>query len=205
MLADSELMRVADAAFERRVVAGHALVDAAPAVASAALGMARRFAVGGRLIVFGSGAASTDAQHVVVEFLHPVLVGKRALPAIGLTSDVATLTDITAREGWHEMFARQLRQFAAPFDIAFGIVGECSHLSAVQHALDAARRRRLLTVVLRGGDARDIPIAADHTLTAAAPDALLAKELQVTLYHTLWELVHVFLDQPTVVAATTPA
>src|SRR5215475_7468664 len=47
--------------------------------------MARRFLAGGRLIAFGRGASATDAQHVSVEFVHPVIVGKRALPALDLS------------------------------------------------------------------------------------------------------------------------
>ena len=50
--------------------------------------MAERFARGGRLIAFGrSPAARSDARHVAVEFVHPVIVGKRALPAIGLAGE----------------------------------------------------------------------------------------------------------------------
>jgi D-sedoheptulose 7-phosphate isomerase len=37
--------------------------------------MAQRFLRGGRLIAFGRGASATDAQHVSVEFVHPVFVG----------------------------------------------------------------------------------------------------------------------------------
>jgi len=37
-------------------------------------------------VVFGSGGAATDAQHIAVEFVHPVIVGKRALPAFSLTT-----------------------------------------------------------------------------------------------------------------------
>jgi D-sedoheptulose 7-phosphate isomerase len=49
--------------------------------------MAERFGRGGRLVALGaSPAARSDARHVAVEFVHPVIVGKRALPAIGLTS-----------------------------------------------------------------------------------------------------------------------
>ena len=47
--------------------------------------MAERFARGGRLVALGSSpAARSDARHVAVEFVHPVIVGKRALPAIGI-------------------------------------------------------------------------------------------------------------------------
>ena len=50
--------------------------------------MAERFARGGRLIAFGrTPAARSDARHVAVEFVHPVIVGKRALPALGLAGE----------------------------------------------------------------------------------------------------------------------
>jgi D-sedoheptulose 7-phosphate isomerase len=62
--------------------------------------MAERFARGGRLLATGD---VSDARHVAVEFVHPVIVGKRALPALAVT-------------------ARQLELLAEPDDmvIAFG-------------------------------------------------------------------------------------
>ena len=53
--------------------------------------MAERFAAGGRLLAVGrTPAARSDARHVAVEFVHPVIVGKRALPALGLVGDGAS-------------------------------------------------------------------------------------------------------------------
>jgi D-sedoheptulose 7-phosphate isomerase len=50
--------------------------------------MAERFASGGRLVALGpTPVARSDARHVAVEFVHPVIVGKRALPAIALTAE----------------------------------------------------------------------------------------------------------------------
>ena len=49
--------------------------------------MSERFLRGGRLLAFGRGPYATDAQHVSVEFVHPVIVGKRALPALDLSLD----------------------------------------------------------------------------------------------------------------------
>ena len=49
--------------------------------------MSRRFLAGGRLLAFGRGSARTDAEHVSVEFVHPVIVGKRALPALDVGPD----------------------------------------------------------------------------------------------------------------------
>src|SRR5277367_5014872 len=47
--------------------------------------MSDRFLRGGRLLAFGRGPYATDAQHVSVEFVHPIIVGKRALPALDLS------------------------------------------------------------------------------------------------------------------------
>src|SRR5262244_2541761 len=55
-------------------------------LAKACREMAERFLRGGRLLAFGRGPYSTDAQHVSVEFVHPVIVGKRALPALDLSA-----------------------------------------------------------------------------------------------------------------------
>lgn len=52
-------------------------------------GMARRFHRGGRLVIYApAGAIFSDAQHNAVEFIHPVIVGKRALPAISVRQHV---------------------------------------------------------------------------------------------------------------------
>jgi len=55
--------------------------------------MARAFHQGATLVPFGAGPAATDAAHVAVEFMHPVIVGKRALPALagiaGTAGDIA--------------------------------------------------------------------------------------------------------------------
>src|SRR5579859_7624727 len=89
-------------------------------IAEACWAMARRFHQGGRLLAFGNGSWATDAQHVSVEFVHPVIVGKRALPALALTNDSATLTGLM-RDGNVTMpFVHQLQALGRPQDIALG-------------------------------------------------------------------------------------
>jgi hypothetical protein len=63
----------------------------AQGIAECAAAMADRFFVGATLFVFGSGPHTTDAQHNSVEYVHPVLPGCRALPALSLTNDTATV------------------------------------------------------------------------------------------------------------------
>ena len=132
--------------------------------------MAERFARGGRLIALGrSPAARSDARHVAVEFVHPVIVGKRALPAIALAGEGGPLDE-------------QLRLLAEPDDIvlAFGSGAETAA------ALELAAARECLTIAFD-------PEAAAWTFRPPG-DAFVRQELAETLYHVLWELVHVFFE-----------
>jgi D-sedoheptulose 7-phosphate isomerase len=182
------------------------LAEHAETVAVACHAMAVRFHQGGQLVVFGTGAASTDAMHVAVEFVHPVIVGKRALPAISLTADIATVTGLAAREGMGSIFAHQIHYLAGPADIALGISADGNDESVLCGLL-AAHEMGMLTIGLVGGDGGAIgqnttgrAAAVDHLLAARSQDPRIVKEVHVTMYHLLWELVHVFFEQPGVLA-----
>jgi len=192
--APGALRDLLDEAFDRRRSAGSTLIDQAGALALACRALADRFRAGGRLLTFGTGSAAADAQHVAVEFMHPVIVGKRALPALSLASDPALLTDVASREGADDLFAGGVRIFGRPGDIALGIApdGRCP---IVARGLGTARDRGLLALALVGG-ARDGAVArtAEHCIAVDSTDPLAVKEALVTAYHVLWELVHVFLE-----------
>jgi D-sedoheptulose 7-phosphate isomerase len=186
--------------FDRREAPVAAFAEDAATVARTCHAMARRFHRGGKLVVFGTGGPSTDAQHVAVEFVHPVIMGKRALPALSLTADVATVTAIAAADGVSEIFAHQVRTVGEAADIALGICVD-GDSAAVLRGLQVARAKGLLTVALVGGDGGAIAAAnvAEHVIVARSADPQVVKEIHVTAYHVLWELVHVFLEQPAAV------
>lgn len=136
--------------------------------------MAERFARGGKLVAFGSSPeARSDARHVAVEFVHPVIVGKRALPAIGLSREggsVAAQVDLTAEPG--------------DIAIAYGTEDEDPDTAA---ALATAVKRGCLTIAFS-------PAGAEWEFEPPGDDAFVRQELAETLYHVLWELVHIFFD-----------
>lgn len=157
-------------------------------VAEACWAMARRFHGGGRLIAFGNGAWATDAQHVSVEFVHPVIVGKRALPALALSNDSALLS------GQAHGFAHQLRALARPQDIALGFALD-DHAANVRGALVQASQQGLLTIGLTGSEASVLAgVELDFCFAVPTIDPMLVQETHETLYHVLWELVHIFFE-----------
>jgi D-sedoheptulose 7-phosphate isomerase len=139
-------------------------------LASACREMSERFLRGGRLLAFGRGPYATDAQHVSVEFVHPVIVGKRALPALDLSA----------------AFAPWLSTLVQADDIVMGF-GPPEGDSEVLIALEAASRRSAMTFALPG-------TRGSYFCNPAAPNAFVHQELIEILYHTLWETVHVFFE-----------
>ena len=178
------------AAFERREEATRLLAADVEQIVAGARRLAERFRSGATLYAFGNGS---DAGHVAVEFMHPVIVGKPALPALAPGNDAPTVNGVGARAGLAEPFAHQLRHLGRPGDVVLGITpdGRCEN---VRRALDVARDLGMFTLVLSGGDPADAP-GADLSVTIRSSDALVVKELHVAVYHLLWELVHVFLEQ----------
>ncbi len=87
-----------DLLLERRTATGERYFAAeADRLARLCLVLAERFERGGRLLaVGGSPQAWSDAHHVAVEFVHPVIVGKRALPALAVAPESLGLL---ARDG----------------------------------------------------------------------------------------------------------
>lgn len=176
------LRALAERRFGRSMDACTDFFDAnADAVPGVCLAMARRFERGGRLLVFGDGAAMTDARHVSVEFLHPVLVGKRALPALVAQApgvDTSVVLDVLGRAE----------------DIALWIAA--GEDEAGRRALAGARARGMLTIALvRRASASLDDESAEFVFAVADDDPFVVQEVHETLYHVLWELVHVFLEE----------
>jgi D-sedoheptulose 7-phosphate isomerase len=142
----------------------------APRLAEACHEMSRRFLAGGRLLAFGNGSAATDAEHVSVEFVHPVIVGKRALPALDLGPD----------------FERRLPVVLRPEDMAMGFAFPEAD-EAVERTLRAARGRGALTFALTGE-------AGEYSFAPPDGDTFVTQEVFEVLYHVLWETVHVFFE-----------
>jgi D-sedoheptulose 7-phosphate isomerase len=159
----------------QREVAGSAFFGAeSERIARVCHRMAERFARGGRLIAVGlSPAARSDARHVAVEFVHPVIVGKRALPALGLTGESGAL-------------AHELSLTAEPDDIVI-CFGEPADGDELPAAIAVARARGCLTISFSA-------LGAEWVFEPPSDDPFVRQELVETLYHVLWELVHVFFE-----------
>jgi D-sedoheptulose 7-phosphate isomerase len=160
--------------------------------------MAVRFSSGGRLYVMGNGGSATDAQHISVEFFHPIVEKRKPLPAIALTADQALLTAISNDRDFAKVFADQLRVLARPGDMALAVSTSGKSPNLVQ-ALETARELGLLTVAFTGKDGGRLPDLAEYCFVVPSFSIHRIQETHVTLYHIVWDLVHVALGEDDVI------
>lgn len=160
--------------------------------------MAARFSSGGRLYVMGNGGSATDAQHISLEFFHPIVEKRKALPAIALTADQALLTAISNDRDFAKVFADQLRVLARPGDMALAVSTSGKSPNLVQ-ALETARELGLLTIAFTGKDGGRFPDLAEYCFVVPSFSIHRIQETHVTLYHIVWDLVHVALGEDDVI------
>jgi D-sedoheptulose 7-phosphate isomerase len=189
-LLESVRAKAADsAAVKRRFFedSGEAILDAAACIAGV-------YKNRGRLLVMGNGGSSCDAEHIAVEFLHPVTAGRPSLPAINLASSMAMVTAVANDVGVVRIFARQIDALGRAGDGVVGIStsGESANLLA---GFERARAMGLVTVGLAGGDGGAMARsgAVDVCLVVECPSIHRVQECHVALYHILWDLVHTLL------------
>jgi len=160
--------------------------------------MAVRFSGGGRLYVMGNGGSATDAQHIALEFFHPIVEKRKALPAMALTVDPALLTAISNDRDFAKIFADQLRVLAQPGDMALAVSTSGNSPNLVQ-ALEAARELGLLTIAFTGKDGGRLAGLAEYCFVVPSFSIHRIQEAHVTLYHVVWDLVHVALGEDDVI------
>ena len=160
--------------------------------------MAERFTGGGRLYCMGNGGSATDAQHVAVEFFHPIIEKRKPLPALALAADQALVTAISNDRDFAKVFADQLRVLGKPGDMALAI-STSGHSPNLVQAMEAARDLGLLTIAFAGKDGGRLVELTDHCFVVPSFSIHRVQETHVALYHIVWDLVHVALGEDDVI------
>jgi D-sedoheptulose 7-phosphate isomerase len=150
--------------------------------------MAERFDAGGRLLAFGNGGSSTDAQDLVSLFLSPA-ADARPLPAFCLTNDIAVITALCNDIGFDVVFSRQIAAFGRATDIAVGM-STSGNSGNLLRAFEEASRRGLFTIGIAGYDGGKMAEldCLDYLFVVPSASVHRIQEAQTTLYHALWEL-----------------
>jgi D-sedoheptulose 7-phosphate isomerase len=148
--------------------------------------------------VMGNGGSACDAQHVAVEFIHPIIEKRRALPAFDLVSQIPVLTAISNDKDFAKVFVDQLELWGKPGDMALAISTSGQSPNLI-YALESARKKGMLTIAFSGKDGGRLTAAADYCFTVPSFSIHRIQESHVALLHILWDLTHVALGEEDVI------
>lgn len=164
---------VANTAIDRGLEA-----DVAADLAATSFTLAKRFAAGATMWSIAPGW-EPHALHIAVEFIHPVIVGKRALPAVAITGpDVVDVVRVSVRPG----------------DIVVAVSAAAD--PDVRSVMHRSRAWGVTTVWIGSGERPEAGMA-DHVLWLDDLDPRVpATGGFVLFYHLLWELTHVCFEHP---------
>src|SRR5262249_9474553 len=143
------------------------LAENASALERAITLVARAFADGRKILLFGNGGSAADAQHIASEFVGRFQCERRPLPAIALTTDTSALTAIANDYGYEDVLARQVRGLGAAGDVALAI-STSGRSPSVLRAVEACRERGITIIALTGGDGGALAGMADVSLRVSA-------------------------------------
>jgi len=160
--------------------------------------MAQRFEQGGKLWVIGNGGSACDAQHVAVEFVHPIIEKRRPLLAMDLVSQVATLTAISNDQDFTRVFLNQIELWGRPGDMALALSTSGQSPNLI-YALRAAQKRAMLTIAFAGKDGGRMTDVTDFLFTVPSFSLHRIQECHVTLLHVMWDLIHVAMGEEDVI------
>jgi D-sedoheptulose 7-phosphate isomerase len=142
------------------------------------------FGSGRKLLVFGNGGSSADAQHFTAEFVGRFVAERRALPAIALTTNQALLTAWSNDYSFDDIFARQIDALGLAGDVAFGISTSGKSPNVV-NALTRARDRGLKTIGLSGAGGGTMAPLCDVLLAVPLQETARIQEVHLVTYHAI--------------------
>lgn len=160
--------------------------------------MADRFREGHKLWVMGNGGSACDAQHIAVEYVHPIIEKRKPLPAIDLVSQIPVLTAISNDKDFARVYVDQIELWGQAGDMALAISTSGNSPNLI-YALEAAKEKGLLTIAFSGRDGGRLSDAAEFCFTVPSYSTHRIQESHVALLHILWDLTHVALGEEDII------
>jgi D-sedoheptulose 7-phosphate isomerase len=180
-------------AFEESItVKGKFFKENVTAIIEASKMIAAAFTEGKKLLLFGNGGSATDASHMAAEFVNRFKRERPGLPAIALTTDMAVITSIANDYDYSEIFARQIKSLSEEGDVVLAISTSGSSGNVLK-AMDAAKRRKLKTIVFTGAKGEKFASRADCAFVVPSENTPRVQETHITLGHVLCQMVEEIL------------
>lgn len=143
---------------------------------------------GNKILLFGNGGSAADAQHIAGELVNRFLIERPPLPAIALTTDTSVLTSIGNDYDFSEIFSKQIRALGQEGDIAWGFSTSGGSVNVIK-AIEAAKKKGLVTIGFTGRDGGTVGMIADYHLNVPSNVTPRVQEVHIIVSHAICELV----------------
>ncbi|MBS1964127.1 MAG: SIS domain-containing protein [Bdellovibrionales bacterium] len=162
-----------------------ALVEGARALANAVHG-------GGKVLICGNGGSAADAQHMAAEMVGRMLIDRRPLPAIALTTDSSNLTAIGNDFGYDVVFEKQVQALASKGDVLLAISTSGNSKNVIL-AVEAAKKVGAKVITLTGGTGGKLKAMGDISINVAGgKNSSRIQESHIFAVHSLVDLLDRF-------------
>jgi D-sedoheptulose 7-phosphate isomerase len=151
---------------------------------------------GGKVLIFGNGGSAADSQHMAAEMIGKMLVDRRPLPALALTTDTSNLTAVGNDFGYDQVFIKQIQALARKEDVVIAI-STSGNSENVIAAVKEARKIGCKVIGLAGGDGGALKRLVDISLVASqAKNSSRAQEAHIFAIHSMVDLLDRFFLDP---------
>jgi D-sedoheptulose 7-phosphate isomerase len=189
-MSNDEMRSAIQRAFEESIAAkSQFLKDHLAALETVVEVVAARLLAGNKVLFFGNGGSAADAQHLAAEFVNRFLLERPPLPAVAITTDTSILTSIGNDYGYAEVFAKQIKALGHEGDVAFALSTSGSSPNVLL-AVDACKKKGIITVGMTGGDGGKLGGVVDHHLCVSATKLTpRIQETHILIGHVVCEMV----------------
>ncbi|MDO8743410.1 MAG: SIS domain-containing protein [Candidatus Azambacteria bacterium] len=148
-----------------------------------------------KILIFGNGGSSADAQHFAAELINKFKLETPAFPAISLGADPSVISSISNDLGYEQVFSRQIEGLGEAGDIAIAITTsdveakKGGHSANIAYGLIAARKKGLLTIGLCSSKSKEVLNLTDLSVKIPSKNTPRIQEAHITVIHSVCELV----------------
>lgn len=178
-----------ETATETRAIQDRFLAECSESLVRAAEVLGKSIAAGGKVLIIGNGGSAADAQHMAAEMVGRMLIERRPLPAIALTTDTSNLTAVGNDYGYDQVFVRQIQALARKGDVLIAI-STSGNSKNVLAAVDVARKLGCPVIGLTGGTGGKLKELCDVSLNASlGKNSSRIQESHIFAVHSMVDLL----------------
>ena len=141
-------------------------------------------------LVMGNGGSAADAAHITGELIGKFIYERKPLNAICLNSELAAITAISNDDDYSQIFARQVKAYACPGGIVFGI-STSGNSQNVINAFKEANKNEMFSIGLTGLGGGELKTLSDILIEVPSKETPRIQELHTIIYHYICYLIDI--------------